>query len=311
MDRFDTMQAFARVVELGSFTKAAASLNLPKATVSAQVQALEARLRVKLLNRTTRHVSVTPDGAAYYERAVRLLSELEEAEAAVSQATQIPRGRLRIDLPGTVARRIVIPALPDFFQRFPEIDLEVGCTDRPVDLIQEGVDCTIRVGNVGDPSLVARRIGDLHVLTCATPAYLNQHGRPGKPADLERHQLVKFFSVKTGKEYEFDFEKDGKKTVVNGIRRVAVNDGEAYIAAGLAGIGVVQLPSFLVQEEIASGQLEVVLGEYLSDPMPVYIVYPQNRHLSIRVRAFAQWVATLFENSDLIQARTTLAARPS
>lgn len=311
MDRFDTMQAFARVVELGSFTKAAASLNLPKATVSAQVQALEARLRVKLLNRTTRHVSVTPDGAAYYERAVRLLSELEETEAAVSQATQIPRGRLRIDLPGTIARRIVIPALPDFFERFPEIDLEVGCTDRPVDLIQEGVDCTIRVGNVGDQSLVARRIGDLHVLTCATPEYLNRHGRPGKPADLERHHVVRFFSAKTGKEYDLDFEKDGEKSMVAGIRRIAVNDGEAYLAAGLAGLGVLQSPSFLVQDEIASGQLEVVLGEYLSDPMPVYIVYPQNRHLSIRVRAFAQWVATLFENSDLIQARTTLAPRPS
>jgi len=309
MDRFDAMLAFTRVVELASFTKAALSLNLPKTTVSAQVQALESRLRVKLLNRTTRHVSVTTDGAAYYERAVRLLQELEETEALVSQATASPKGRLRVDVPGSIGRRILIPALDDFFRRYPEIELEVGCNDRPVDLLEEGVDCVIRAGELTDLSLVARRVGSLKFVTCASPAYLAEYGMPESPADIERHLGVHYFSPKTGKIYDFDFTKDGVKTAVLGRNRLMLNDGDACVAAALAGAGIAQLPTFMVQDHIASGELAIVLGTYLSENMPIYALYPQNRHLSSKVRAFIDWVAELFDTSDLVQTRSTYPPR--
>lgn len=309
MDRFDTMLAFTRVVELASFTKAALSLNLPKTTVSAQVLALEARLRVKLLNRTTRHVSVTTDGAVYYERAIRLLNELEETESSVSQAATIPKGRLRVDVPGSIGRRIIIPALAGFFERYPEIELEIGCNDRPVDLLEEGVDCVIRGGELLDLSLVARRVGSLKFLTCASPAYLQEYGVPEKPTDLERHMGVHYFSSKTGKIYEFDFTKDGIKTDISGRRRLMLNDGDACVAAALAGAGIVQLPTFMVQDHIASGELVIVLGAYLSENLPIYALYLQNRHLSSKVRAFIDWIAELFETSDLLQTRSTYPPR--
>lgn len=309
MDRFDAMLAFTRVVELASFTKAAMSLNLPKTTVSAQVLALESRLRVKLLNRTTRHVSVTTDGAAYYERAVRLLHELEETESSLSQATSTPKGRLRVDVPGSIGRRIIIPALTGFFERFPEVELEIGCNDRPVDLLEEGVDCVIRGGELTDLSLVARRVGSLKFLTCASPAYLKQYGVPEKPGDLERHMGVHYFSSKTGKIYEFDFTKDGVKTEISGRRRLVLNDGDACVAAALAGAGIVQLPTFMVQDHIASGELVIVLGAYLSENLPIYALYLQNRHLSSKVRAFIDWIAELFEISDLVQTRSTYPPR--
>lgn len=306
MDRFDTMLAFTRVVELASFTKAAHSLNLPKTTVSAQVVALEKRLAAKLLHRTTRHVSVTTDGAAYYERAIRLLNELDETEASVRQFTTKPKGRLRIDIPASLGRRIVIPAIKDFFDRYPEIDLEIGCSDRPVDLLQEGVDCVIRGGDLLDQSMVARRIGSIRLVTCATPEYLQKAGRPQTPEDIERHVTINYMSSKTGKIYEFDYEKDGSASMVIGQRFIGINDSDAFLEAGLAGVGIMRPPSFMVQDLIARGVLEVILGEYLSEDIPIFVMYPQNRHLSSKVRAFVDWVAELFANSDLLQSKTTL-----
>ncbi len=305
MDRFDTMLAFTRVVELASFTKAAMSLNMPKTTISAQVLALEARLRVKLLNRTTRQVSVTTDGAAYYERAVRLLHELEETEAAVSQATTTPKGRLRVDVPASIGRRIIVPALADFFRRYPDIELELGCADRPVDLVEEGVDCVIRGGEPVDQLLVARRVGSMRFLACASPGYLKEYGTPQQPADLERHMGVNYFSSKTGRIYDFELEKDGVKTTVVSKHRLAMNDGDACLAGCLAGLGIAHLPTFMVQSHVASGELVIVLGEYLSDNFPMYALYPQNRHLSSKVRVFIDWIAELFDNSDLLQNRST------
>ncbi|BCM24216.1 LysR family transcriptional regulator [Methyloradius palustris] len=306
MDRFDTMLAFTRVVELASFTKAAHSLNLPKTTVSAQVVALEKRLAVKLLNRTTRHVSVTTDGAAYYERAIRLLNELDDTEASVRQFTTKPKGRLRIDLPASLGRQVVMPAIKEFFDRYPEIELEIGCSDRPVDLLQEGVDCVIRGGELLDQSMVARRIGSIRIVSCATPDYLRKAGIPQTPEDIERHSTINYMSSKTGKIYEFDYSKDGITSLVTGQRSIAINDTDASLAAGLAGVGIMQTASFLVQDLIATGKLEIVLGEYLSEDVPIFVMYPQNRHLSSKVRAFVDWVAELFANSDLLQSRTTL-----
>jgi len=300
MDRFDTMLAFTRVVELSSFTKASTSLNLPKATVSAQVLALEKRLRVKLLHRTTRHVSVTADGAAYYERAIRLLTELDETEASISNASTTPKGRLRVDMPGSIGRRIVIPALKSFFVRYPEIELEVGCTDRPVDLLHEGIDCVIRGGDILDESLVARRLGDVRLLTCASPAYLREYGMPASVADLERHVLLHMFSSRTGKNFAFDFLENGVKIPVHGEHSVTFNDLEACAAAAMAGLGIVQLPLFMANDEIAQGKLVAVLPDIEIETVPIHILYLQNRHLSSKVRAFVEWVAELIATGPYV-----------
>lgn len=301
MDRFDTMLAFTRVVELESFTKAAMSLNLPKTTVSAQVLALEKRLRVKLLHRTTRRISVTTDGAAYYERAIRLLNELEETEAALNQATASAKGRLRVDVPTPLGRLVIIPALPDFFKKYPEIQLEIGCDDRPIDLLEEGVDCVIRIGNLLDSSLVARRVGTMQFLLVASPDYLKTHGTPQTPDDLQRHQTVHFFSSKTGKVRNFILQQDGAEQEIPTIRKLAINNGDAIVAAALAGIGICQLPTFMVQGYLTEGKLEKVLGDNPAGSLPINALYPQNRHLSSKVRAFIEWVAELFSECKLLQ----------
>jgi LysR family transcriptional regulator for bpeEF and oprC len=304
MDRFDTMLAFTRVVELESFTKAAMSLNLPKTTVSAQVLALEKRLRVKLLHRTTRRISVTTDGAAYYERAIRLLNELEETEAALNQATASAKGRLRVDVPTPLGRLVIIPSLPDFFNRYPEIQLEIGCDDRPIDLLEEGVDCVIRIGNLLDSSLVARRVGTMQFMLVASPDYLKTYGTPQIPDDLQRHQAVHFFSSKTGKVRNFILEHEGAEQEISTIRKLAINNGDAIVAAALAGIGICQLPSFMVQGYLTEGKLDKVLGDYGAGSLPINALYPQNRHLSSKVRAFIEWVAELFAECHLLQTRS-------
>lgn len=298
MDRFDTMRAFTRVVELHSFTKAASSLNLPKATLSAQVVALEKRLNVKLLHRTTRHVSVTTDGAAYYERAVRLLHELEETESAVSQSRVEYKGRLRVDVSATLARQIILPALNDFFKRYPEIDLELGCTDRTVDLLQEGVDCAIRGGMPIDESLVAKKLIATGRITCASPTYLEQHGTPLTLEALKMHSVVNYQSPRTGRINPFNYMVNGEALKIQGRRRLAANDIDACVTAALADIGIVQLPYFAVRCHIANGKLTRILTDYPSEISPVYAVYLQNRHLSANVRAFVDWAVELFDREQ-------------
>lgn len=295
MDRFAAMQMFIRVVELQSFTRASLSLQIPKSTLSAAIRELEVRLQVKLLNRTTRHVSPTPDGAAYYERAVRLLHDLDDIETAVRQAVTSPSGRLRVDMPTVIAQRLVMPQLPHFFRRHPAIQLELGCTDRPVDLIQEGVDCVVRGGALHDVSLVARKIAELENITCAAPDYLARHGHPKTLEDLEGHVFVNYFSVQTGKMVGNDFEKGGTKRTIKGRHMVAVNDSEAYITGGLAGLGLIQMPRFAIRHYIEAGQLTPVMTQYSAGLTPIYVLYPPNRHLSAKVRAFSDWVAALFE----------------
>ncbi|MCC7382982.1 MAG: LysR family transcriptional regulator [Deltaproteobacteria bacterium] len=302
MDRLQAMEVFSRVVELGGFTRAADSLHLPKATVTNLVKGLEAHLGVRLLNRTTRHVSVTPDGAALYERAVHLLQEMSEIEAQMSDATLAPSGRLRVDVPASAGRQVIAPALPQFFQRYPEIVLELGSTDRVVDLIAEGIDRVIRGGRLHDDRLVARKIADLRVVTCASPAYLAERGTPKKPQDLKKHLLVSFFSPKTGEVFELDFAKDGKAMSVGGRHQVAVNDSETLVAAGLAGLGILQTPAIAVRSQLASGALKRVLADWSCESLPVYVMYPRTRHLSARVRAFVGWVSELYAAEPLLKA---------
>lgn len=307
MDKFSAMQAFVRVVEAGTFTKAADSMSMPKPTITRLIQTLEKELDTKLLNRTTRKVTVTADGAAYYERAGRLLSDVQELESSMSRAKASPRGRLKVDILASLGMAVIIPALPDFYARYPDIQLELGVSDRPVDLISDNVDCVIRGGPLTDESLVARRIGDAHLITCATPAYLKRHGVPKHPYELENeHKMISFVSPKTGRLKTATYNKNGESIEVRGQYRIALNDSNAYVAAGLAGLGVMHALTFLVQHHISSGALVPVMADWSTDPIPIHVVYPPNRHLSNKVRVFVDWVADLFAKHDLIQRKSTL-----
>lgn len=312
MDRLSAMQAFVRVVEAGTFTKAADSLELPKATVTRLIQTLETHLRTKLLNRTTRRVTVTPDGAAYYERALRLLTELDELEGAMSSARAKPQGRIRVDVPSALGMHVLLPAMTDFHERYPDIQIDLGVSDRPVDLLGDNVDCVIRGGEILDQGLVARRIGELNFVSCAAPAYIARHGQPRHPLELasDAHRVVHYFSARTGRILPLDFRKGAEHhEVASNNYVVSVNDSNAYVNAGVAGLGVIQSPSFMVQQLIGQGLLEPVLADWASNPVPVHVVYPPNRHLSTKVRVFVDWVAELFGEHDLIQRRSTLPPR--
>ena len=308
MDKLQAMQVFARVVEAGTFTKAADSLTLPKPTVTRLVQTLESHLQTKLLNRTTRRVTVTADGAAYYDRAVRLLSELDELESSMTRAKANPRGRLRIDVAASVGQLLLIPALPDFYARYPDIQIDLGVSDRPVDLIGENVDCVLRGGEITDQSLVARRIGEFHTLISASPDYLQRHGTPKHPNDLEDddHVVVNYFSHRTGRVFPFTFFKDGERIEITGRHRLSVNDSNANLAAGLSGLGIVRTSTFMAQEHIAAGRLVPLLLDWCADTIPIHVVYPPNRHLSTKLRVFVDWVADLFARSDLIHRQCCL-----
>jgi LysR family transcriptional regulator for bpeEF and oprC len=308
-DQLAAMRAFARVVEAGNFTRASASLDMPKPTVTKLIQTLESHLRTKLLNRTTRRVIVTSDGAAYYERAIRLLADLDELDGSMSLSQANPKGRLRIDVSASLAMLVIIPALPAFHARYPDIQIDLGATDRPVDLVGENVDCVVRGGEITDQSLVARRIADMNFITCAAPAYLERHGAPTHPRELETsHHVVGYFSPASGRRYPFDFARKDERLEVEGRYIVAVNEGNVYVAAGLAGLGIMQAPTFMVQEHLKTGALRPVLSEWTADPVPLHVVYPPNRHLSNKVRVFVDWVADLFASDELIRRRAAPAA---
>jgi len=295
MDRIDAMQAFARVVESRSFTKAAETLHMSKTTVTQLVQQLEARLRVKLLNRTTRKVNVTADGAAYYERVVRLLADMDDAETSLSSASASPRGRLRVDVPSPLARMILVPALPAFHARYPDIQLDMGVSDRMVDLIGENVDCVLRGGELTDQSLMARRVGDLQLGVYAAPPYLARAGTPAHPRELEdtHHRIVGFLWSRTGKPFPYAMHRDHERIEVQGRYVLSVDDGNAYLAAGLAGLGVLWLPDYMAAGHRASGELLPLFEGWRLDPMPLYVAFPPNRHVSGKLRVFIDWVAEL------------------
>ncbi|QIL83460.1 LysR family transcriptional regulator [Diaphorobacter sp. HDW4A] len=304
MDQIQAMRIFARVVEAGTFTLAADTLQLPKATVTKHVQGLEDRLKVKLLNRTTRRVTVTTDGAAYYDRAVRVLADFDELEASMSQVRSAPRGKLRVDVGTSIARLLIIPHLTKFQERFPDIQIDLGVSDRPVDLIGDNVDCVIRGGELTDQSLVARRVGNLDFITLASPAYLARHGTPQHPRDLESgHNNLIYFSPIAVRRYPLDFHRDGEIIEITGPSSLAVNESNAYTSALLAGQGVGQITTFQARGLLESGELVQILPEWSQPLLPVYVVYPPNSHLSAKVRAFVDWVVELFAADPLLQRR--------
>lgn len=295
MDRIDAMQAFARVVETASFTKAAQTLQISKTSVTQLVQQLEAHLRVKLLNRTTRKVNVTADGAAYYERVVRLLADMDDAETSLSSASASPRGRLRVDVPSPLASMILIPALPTFHALYPDIQLDMGVSDRNVDLIDENVDCVVRGGELTDQSLMARRVAGLPMGVYAAPSYLERSGTPAHPQALEEahHRIVGYRGARTGKILTCLVQREGESVEVLGRHTLTVDDGNAYLAAGLAGLGVLWLPQYMAKTHEARGELVPLFREWRIDPMPLYVAFPPNRHVSRKLRVFIDWVAEL------------------
>ncbi|PVM92650.1 LysR family transcriptional regulator [Caulobacter radicis] len=293
MDRFEAMRLFARVVERRSFTKAAADLSLPRSTATEAVQQLEARLGVRLLQRTTRSVTPTLDGEAYYRRCLKLLDELDETENAFRRAS--PRGELRVDVQGALARRFLLPGLPEFLATYPELRLRMTEGDRLVDLVAEGVDCVLRLGTPADsaPSssaMAARRVALLPEVTCAAPAYIGRYGAPRTPADLPRHQMVGF-ARPDGGWHPLEVTDGAVVRQVAVPAAVVVSSAESSLAMGLLGLGLIQVPRYRAEEHLASGALVEVLTAHPPTPTPVHLLWPRDRQLSARSRVFIDWAA--------------------
>jgi len=295
VDQLLAIRAFCRVVEAGNFTKAADSLQMPKATISKLVQTLEAHLGVQLLSRTTRRVAVTPEGVAYYEKSARIMKELEDVDASFSAAKGRPRGHLRVDVGSSVASRVLLPALPDFLDRHPEIRIDFGVSDRDVDLVADNVDCVIRGGPMTDTALVLRTIGRASWVTCATPGYIERFGTPKHPRDLEeRHRVVNYLSARTGRVLPMRFSDKQRPVEITARHVVGVNESNAHFAAGLAGLGVMQTFAFLARPAVDRGELVPVLARFQPPRYAFHLAYPPNRHVSNRLRVFIDWTAELF-----------------
>lgn len=302
MDRFSAMSVFVRVVEAGSFTKAADTIDLPKPTVTRLIQGLERDLRVRLLDRTTRSVTVTAEGATYYERVVRLLADLAHIEATAKQSLAKPSGQLRVDVATAIATNVLIPALGEFYEAYPEIEVELGISNRHTDLVADNVDCVVRAGPVQEQFLVARRIGEFHLITCASPKYLSAFGTPATPAELEtKHHLLGLVSTRTGRPIPFRFLQGEERIDISPHTRLSVDDTNAHLAAGITGLGILQAPAYMLQAALESGQLVPVLQGLATPAVPVHVIYRPNRFLSAKVRVFIDWTVALFERNPLLK----------
>ncbi|WP_325436959.1 LysR family transcriptional regulator [Pseudomonas nitroreducens] len=295
MDQLQAIRAFARVVEAGNFTRAADSLDMPNATLSKLVQELEAHLGVRLLQRTTRRVTVTPEGQDYYAKASRVLRDLEDIDSSFNIARSKPRGHLRIDVGGSTARDALIPLLPDFLARYPDIRIDLGVSDRSVDLIGDNVDCVIRGGALDASSLVARGIGQATMVTCASPEYLRHNGIPAYPEELRNgHRLVSYLSPQNGRAVPFRFERDGERSELKIEHRIGVNESNAHLAACVAGLGIIQTFSYAAGAALRDGTLVEILADWRPPPYPFHVVYPQNRYVTHRLRVFIDWLVECF-----------------
>ena len=292
MDRFEAMRVFSRVVERRSFTLAAEDTGVPRSTVTDAVKQLEARLGVRLLQRTTRHVSPTLDGEAYYRRCLTILSDIEDAEGAFAGAK--PKGLLRVDVHGKLARHFVLPGLPAFLQEFPDIQIYMSEGDRLVDLIREGIDCVLRVGDLQDSDMIARRVALLEEVTCVSPAYIARFGLPKSIDDLGGHQMVGFWSTAIGGLLPLEFTVDGTVRTVSLPSTVSVNGADTLAAAARLGLGIMQAPRYSLEEDLRQGTLVAVLPDNPPTRTPVSLLYPRSRQLSPRVRVFIDWLSREF-----------------
>jgi DNA-binding transcriptional LysR family regulator len=295
MDKVYAMQLFTRVAELESFTRAAESLGLPKGSVSRQIQALENHLGTQLLHRTTRRVQLTQDGMVYYERAKDLLINLDELDGLFLHDPSTLSGRLRVDMPVAVAKNVVIPRLPAFVQQYPGIEIELSSSDRLVDVIREGFDCVVRVGTLKDSGLIARPLGKLSVINCASPDYLARFGYPETLEDLSGHAVV-HYAVNLGTRPQgFELYRDNATQWIKTGGILTVNSTETYHAACLAGLGIIQAPRIGVREALRSRKLVEILPQYRAQPMPVSLIYPHRRNLSRRVHLFMEWLTDVMK----------------
>ena len=301
MDRFDAMRVFCRVVERRSFTLAAEDTGLPRSTVTDAIKQLETRLGVRLLQRTTRHVSPTLDGEAYYQRCLRILSDIEDAEGAFAGAK--PKGVLRVDVHGTLARHFVLPNLPSFLETYPDIELQITEGDRFVDLIREGIDCVLRVGALQDSDMIGRRVAMLAEVTLAAPAYVERFGMPAHPDGLDGHRMVGFRSSATGGLLPLEFQIDNTVREITLPSTISVNAAESYFSAAKLGLGLIQVPRYHAEEALQSGELLHILQEYPPTRTPVSMLYPRSRQLSPRVRVFIDWLAKVFAGQNSVESQ--------
>lgn len=299
MDRIDLFRTFMRVVECSSFTRAADTLGIPRSSVSAAIQELEGRVGARLLHRTTRKVSPTQDGIAFYERCQQVISDVEDTENLFRETAAQPSGRLRIDVPARIGRLIIAPSLPEFLDLYPQIDIEVGVTDRAVNLVEDRVDCVLRVGPLNNSGLIARPIGKLPLINVASPDYLARHGTPQIPDDLGDHWAVNYASPSSGRVEAWEWIEDGGLRTLPLRGRVTVNSAEAYIACCLAGLGLIQIPAYDVRRHVEAGELVEVMSRHQAEPMPMTLLYAHRTHLSRRLQVFADWLETLLKRQLL------------
>lgn len=300
MDKLQAMTVLVRVVEAQSFSKAAETLSMPRSSVTTIIKNLEAHLGTPLLRRSTRTLSLTDAGARYFASCQAILSEIARAEGELSTEVTHPRGRVRVDMPGLIGRAIVLPRLAEFEERFPDIDLMLGLSDRPADLIYDGIDCVIRTGELIDSTLVARRLGQLNWITCASPRYLSQHGEPDSVSALHTHRIINYISNATGRPLDWRFTVDDETVIMTMTGRFAVNETEAYLQCGLEGLGLIQISEFAALPYLQSGRLKEVLTHTRRSPVPISILYPDGRNATAAVKAFVDWIIEIAK-ADLLR----------
>lgn len=296
MDKLSAMQVFVRVAELASFTKAAEQTGIQKGGISTAIQQLESQMGARLLHRTTRKVQLTQDGQIFYERCKDLLAEFDEVDAMFQQASTPINGRLRVDMPINIARNLVIPNLPVFMSQHPDLQIELSSTDRRVDIVAEGFDCLIRVGNLADSGLIARPLGHLKLVNCVSPSYIQKYGEPLSIEDLDKHLIVDYAPVLGAKAPAWEYFNSEKYIQVRMKAAITVNSTDTYSAACLAGLGIIQVPYSGVKHYLDSGAMMQILKNYHAEPLPISLVYPHRRHLARRVQLFMDWVSALMKN---------------
>lgn len=302
MDQIQAMRVFVRIAELGSFSRAAEMMSLPRATVSHTIKQLESRLGARLLQRTTRQVQITAEGEIYYQRCTQLLAEIEETDALFTHQRQQPEGNVRVDMPHTLAREIVIPALGEFYRRYPHIKLTLSANDSAINVLREGVDCVLRAWQTADDSLATRHLPSMRQVTCASVGYVAEFGMPTSLDDLAQHQMVGYFSLRTGQHYPLEFMRNGECVTHMLPGKLDVSGTDAYVAACCAGLGLIQATRLGLQPWLDSGELIEILPEMPPPDMPLYVMYPPGRFLAPRIRVFIEWLNELF-------ARPAFAAR--
>jgi len=293
MDRLAAIETFVRVAETQSFSEAARRLRASKSVVSRSIGALEADLGVRLFNRTTRSLSLTEAGQGYFERATRFLADIEDAKRAVTHLQTAPRGRLRVSAPVSFGFLHLAPALPDFLARYPEVSVDITVSDRFVDLVDEGFDLAVRIGALEDSGLIARKLAPIRRVVCASPAYYKARGAPETPDDLKQHECLSNSNIASSREWRFK-TRDGKPWRFEATGRLSANNGDLLRIAALKGLGIVNLPTFIVGADLQAGLLATALDEFVIQDMALSAVYPQSRHLSPKVRALIDFLADRF-----------------